>query len=288
MKFPPFVYRRPASLGEACAMLAEDGARPLGGGQSLLPLMALRLARPAILVDVTRLAELSGIDSRPHAGDAVLEVGAATTHGELEVSEPVRKEMPVLATVARHIGHPAIRHRGTVGGSIAHADPAAELPAACIALDAEASITSANGTRHERVETLVVGPYQTALAEDEVVTRLSFPLPAGRRAGMSEVALRSGDFALAGAICVLDAADSGTPRGTVTFFGVEAKPRRIGLDLVAAQSSGSDAYFHEMTAFLGEVLEDSHADAPFRRHLAAVAARRAFVSAWGEAVKAVA
>lgn len=277
MKFPPFVYCRAGSLDEACEMLAVDGARPLGGGQSLLPLMALRLARPSILVDLTRIDALAGFDSG-RDGKNVLEVGGITTHSELESSAAVRTNIPVLAAVARLIGHPPIRNRGTVGGSIAHADPAAELPAACIALDAEVVIASVDGTRRERVESFVTGPYQTSLRDNEFVTRVSFPTPAGRLAGVAEVALRAGDFALAGAICVLDDDDART-KATVTFFGVEAKPRRFELDLDRARSSSDDAYWEEFVSILGDVVEDSHADARFRRHLAAVVARRAYVSA---------
>jgi aerobic carbon-monoxide dehydrogenase medium subunit len=286
MKFPPFVYQRAGSLDEACEMLAVDGARPLGGGQSLLPLMALRLARPSILVDVSSLDELAGFDSGPQAKNA-LEVGGITTHSELESSAAVRTKIPVLAAVARLIGHPPIRNRGTVGGSIAHADPAAELPAACIALDAELVIASVDGTRRERVESFVTGPYQTSLRENEFVTRVSFPTPPGRLAGVAEVALRAGDFALAGAICVLDAEDT-SMKATITFFGVEAKPRRFDLDLGRARSSSGDTYWKEFVAVLGEVVEDSHADALFRRHLAAVVARRAFVSALDSEKKAAA
>ena len=127
MKFPPFEFLRPLSVAEACEVLAEEGARPLAGGQSLLPLMALRLARPQVLVDITRLDALGGIALEPSNGvGSVLSVGATTTHGELQESGLVRSVLPVLAEVASHIGHQAILHLGTIGGSIVHADPAAE------------------------------------------------------------------------------------------------------------------------------------------------------------------
>jgi aerobic carbon-monoxide dehydrogenase medium subunit len=285
MKFPPFAYRRPESLDEACEMLAADGARPLAGGQSLLPLMALRLARPTALVDLTNLRELSGIDA-DQAGDE-LGVGAVTTHSQLEASTDVRTGIPVLVPLARLIGHPAIRHRGTVGGSIAHADPAAELPAACIALGADVEIASFEGKRRERVESLIVGPYQTRLKEHEFISRVWFPVDAQRRAGAAEVALRGGDFALAGAICVLDGEGTGAS-ATMTFFGVEAKPRKLALDGDRVPGDSSELYWQSLASRLDEAVEDSHADARFRTHLAAVAARRAFESASLDQAMAVA
>ncbi len=279
MKFPPFAYERPTRLDEACEMLAVEGARALAGGQSLLPLMALRLARPATLVDLARVSELTGLGV-DDGGNRRLDMGAMTTHAQIEADSSIRARFPVLAKIVSHIAHPAIRHRGTVGGSIAHADPAAEIPAACIALDAEVLISSVKGTRSEPVESLVAGPYQTTLRDGEIVTRVIFPLRAERRAGMDEVALRAGDFALAGAVCVLDRAGRDDQRGTVTFFGVEPRPRRAEIDLERVRTSADDrTYWVELASRLDEVIEDVHGDPSFRRHLAAVTARRAFASA---------
>jgi carbon-monoxide dehydrogenase medium subunit len=281
MKFPPFDYLRPTGLPEACEMLAEEGARPLGGGQSLLPLMALRLARPRTLVDLGALEELVGTSRSVSAGEGVLEIGAMTTLSAVEHDRTACSAVPLLSRIVRFIGHPAIRHRGTLGGSIAHADPAAELPAACIALDASASIASRRGSRSERVEALVTGPYQTSLREDELVTGLCFPIRPGRRTGVWEVAPRPGDFALAGAICVVYPEHSGPAGAAVTFFGVQAKPSRVTLDVEGAAGEGGGRYFQDLADSLEGVLEDGHADDRFRRRLAAVAARRAFAAARG-------
>ncbi len=283
MKFPPFEYHRAEDLSSAFALLAEDGARPLAGGQSLLPLLALRMARPSILVDLSRLEELRGVrvDSRERPAD-VLSIGALTTHAEIEQSEAVAQHLPLLATVASHIGHLSIRHLGTIGGSVAHADPAAEWPATCIALGAVVEISSLEGVRREPVAELVAGPYQTRLSEGEVISRLDFPLESDRRVGMAEVAIRPGDFALAGAVCALEGHD-GSVEATVTFFGVEGRPRRLGQTSPnpAADGSVRESMAEEFVAQLEDVLEDVHASGSFRRHLAGTVFKRAL----GEALK---
>lgn len=285
MKFPSTDYLRASSVEDACRALARDGARIIAGGQSLLPLMAFRLSRPEVLVDVCRLDELRGI-SVEHLGDGTKElvIGAATTHAEIEKSPVVASALPCLAQAARNIGHPAIRHLGTIGGSIAHADPAAEWPALCIGLGAEVEIVSRIGSRREAVERLIAGPYLTTLKEDEIISRIRFALVARRRVALSEVARRSGDFALAGAVGVVDGDDSAV---SVTLFGIEGRPRRVQLaaeaDSAELADIGTNALEGAVLAQLGAVLEDANADAAFRRHLAVVVTSRALRDAYGQA-----
>lgn len=283
MKFPPFDYAAPADLAEGCELLAAEGARPLAGGQSLLPLMALRMARPELLVDLGRLRELRGLNLEGGEDADVLRVGAMTTHAAIEESEVVADALPILAKVASHIGHAAIRHLGTIGGSVAHADPAAEWPATCVALGAVAEITSRTGVRREPVESLLSGPYQTSLGEGEILSRLDFPLVPGSRHGVSEVAIRAGDFALAGAVCVLEP-DGVAAGSSVTVFGVEGRPRRVALPPVpAGRGEGARAELAaEISSHLGDLLEDVHADGAFRRHLAEVAVARALRDAFSQ------
>lgn len=284
MKFPCVDYKAPSNLAEACEMMADEGARPLAGGQSLLPLMAFRLARPEALIDLNRLSELAGVTAETAGNETSLVIGAVTTHSDIEDSEVVASVLPVLATVASQIGHPPIRHLGTIGGSVAHGDPAAEWPATCAALGAEAEICSAGRSRRELVEHLILGPFETTLEEDEILCRLHFPIRPGRKVGVAEIAHRAGDFALAGAICVLDLV-AGDWAGAITLFGVKGRPARIELDasLLSAVSRGSDPgdlVMSHVLPQLGDVFEDMHADASFRRHLAGVAAKRAIASAF--------
>jgi aerobic carbon-monoxide dehydrogenase medium subunit len=285
MKFPCVDYKAPSNLAEACELMADEGARPLAGGQSLLPLMAFRLARPEALVDLNRVSELAGVTTEAANGETQsLVIGAVTTHAEIKDSEVVASVLPVLATVASQIGHPPIRNLGTIGGSVAHADPAAEWPATCLALGAEAEICSVGRSRRELVGHLIAGPFETTLGEDEILCRLRFPVRPGRKVGVAEIAHRAGDFALAGAICVLDLV-AGTWAGAITLFGVKGRPTRVELEasLLAAVSRGGDPgdlVTSHVLPQLGELVEDMHADAGFRRHLAGVAAKRAIVSAF--------
>src|SRR3954451_4404689 len=172
MKPAPFAYRAVATVEEAVAALAEfgDEATVLAGGQSLVPLLNLRLARPSALVDVGGVEELRGIEA-----NGSLQLGATTRQADALRAPEVAERAPLLTDSLRHVGHPATRSRGTVGGSIAHADPAAELPAVLLALDGEAVVRSAGGGRTIPAESLFLGPFATALAEGELLTALRFP-----------------------------------------------------------------------------------------------------------------
>jgi CO/xanthine dehydrogenase FAD-binding subunit len=195
VKPPPFDYSAPETLEEALGLLGDD-ARPLAGGQSLVPLLNFRLARPAHLIDLNGLAELAYLRAN---GDA-LHIGAMTRQGALERSDVVAARWPLLHQAVRLVGHAQIRSRGTVGGSVAHADPTAELPVAFAVLDARFHLRSLRGGRTLETDELSVGPLTTALASDELLVGIEVPpLPDGARTAFVEHARTHGDFAIAGA-----------------------------------------------------------------------------------------
>jgi carbon-monoxide dehydrogenase medium subunit/6-hydroxypseudooxynicotine dehydrogenase subunit alpha len=225
MKAPPFAYARARSLTEALDLLREAGdeAKLLAGGQSLIPLLAYRIARPTHLVDIDRVDEVAGASRTPQG----FEVGALTRHSAIE-SLPLQGGEQLLSEAASHIGHLPIRVRGTVGGSIAHADPAAELPVAAVALDAVVVARSAERTRRIRAEEFFLGPFTTALAPDEAVTALVVPVAAIKaKSAFEEFAIRSGDFALASAAAALWIDDGVVSRARIVLGGIGAGPCRV-------------------------------------------------------------
>ena len=197
MKARNFRYVRPASLQEAYRMLAEaDGeAVPIAGGQSLLAGLNMRLSSPKVLVDIGNLAELTG----QSYADGIVRLGALTRHRDLLSSAIVRAHLPLLAKAAPHIGHIAIRNRGTIGGSLAYADPAAELPACAVALGATLVLGSAKGERQVKAEDFFKGLFETDLRAGELIVEVKFPgVPTGTSTGFAELSRRHGDFALVG------------------------------------------------------------------------------------------
>ena len=199
MKPAPFRYAAPASLAEALELLTGEDARPLAGGQSLVPMLNFRLARPELLVDLNPIAELSGIEL---SADALL-IGAMTRQAELLRSEAAVAAWPLLAQALANVGHAAIRNRGTVGGSVAHADPAAELPVALTALDARMRLRSVAAGRVVDAADFFNGPWMTALRPGELLVGIEVPPPpAGSRMAFLEHARTHGDFALAGVAVV--------------------------------------------------------------------------------------
>ncbi|MEA2330123.1 MAG: aerobic carbon-monoxide dehydrogenase medium subunit [Thermoleophilaceae bacterium] len=201
MKPPRFDYSRPSTLARAVELLAaSDGeGKLLAGGQSLVPVLNMRLAQPSVLVDLGLVEELRGLRRE---GD-VLSIGAGVRQCDAEKSPLVRDCCPLVPQALRHVGHVQIRNRGTIGGSIAHADPTAELPAVALALDAELVATSVRGTRTIAARDFFRGPYTTTLEEDEVLTQVRLPIFADARTAFHEVARRSGDFALAALAAVV-------------------------------------------------------------------------------------
>jgi aerobic carbon-monoxide dehydrogenase medium subunit len=296
MKPGSFRYARAGSLAEAIALLAAapGETKLLAGGQSLVPMLNMRLVRPAVLVDVHGLAELTGITPMADGG---LRIGALTRHAELAAASAVIERAPLLAEAARHVGHAAIRNQGTLGGSLAHADPAAELPAALLALDARIHVTGPRGTREIAADAFFLGLLTTALEADEILTAIEFPAqPPGW--GFVEIARRPGDFALAGVAAVVHVGHPLTlpspPRGgeeearrrevvRLVGFAVGDRPLRLSsaervltgapLDAATAARAGGAA---------GRDCDppsDVHGSADYRRHLATVLTERALLQA---------
>jgi CO/xanthine dehydrogenase FAD-binding subunit len=234
MKPPPFEYVRPTTVGEAIAQLSQGGddAKVLAGGQSLIPLLNFRLASPALLVDLNGVSELGHLDVDAGA----LRIGAMTRTRELEMSQSIANANPLVAHAARWIGHVQIRNRGTVGGSLAHADPAAELPALSVLLDARLTIKGPKGERTAAADGFFRGLMSTSLEPDEVLTEITIPaLPKGSRWGFHEFAQRHGDFAVAGGACVL-----APGHAQVVVFGVTETPVRCSTaEQVLAQDGAS-------------------------------------------------
>jgi carbon-monoxide dehydrogenase medium subunit len=208
MKPAPFDYHAPHSVEEAIELLARLGpdARPLAGGQSLVPMLALRLARPSALIDLNRIASLTGIKGH----DGSLRLGAMTRQASILRSKDVAAKAGLLAQALGHVGHPPTRARGTVGGSLSHADPAAELPAAMVALDAEFTLRSAQGERTIAASDFFHGMFETAIGPGELLTEIRVPVAAGRASGFVEIAHRQGDFAIISAAVVLDLDEHGS------------------------------------------------------------------------------
>jgi carbon-monoxide dehydrogenase medium subunit len=266
MKPPPFEYARAGSVEEVVELLARAGgeAKVLAGGQSLVPLLNLRLARPGLLVDVNRIPGLDAIEA-----NGALTIGALVRQADALESSEVAARAPLIAEALAHVGHPAIRNRGTVGGSVAHADPAAELPAVLVALGGEVAATGPRGERTIPAGSFCTGPFTTALQPDELLTAIRVPAEAGSRPfGFVELARRRGDYALAGAAVVL-----GPPR--IVLFGVGGLPVRAREAESALADGASAAEVAELAAGGLEPGSDVHAPAEYRRRIAAVAVRRA-------------
>lgn len=256
MKPPPFEYHRPESLDDALALMAEfgDEAKPLAGGQSLLPLLAMRLTAPAHIVDLQRLDELRRIE----ADTAALRIGALVRQRDLERD---RRTPGVVARAIPHIGHFQIRNRGTVGGSLAHMDPAAEWPALALVQEAVIVAASTRGRREIPAADFIVGPLMTSLEPDELLVEVV--LPASEAGfGFAEVEARSGDFALAGAVCQGSA---------VAVFGTGSRAQRLG-GVEALLADGAQPAEAELVAAAAAEIEttgDIHASAEYRRDVAA-------------------
>jgi len=287
MKPAPFDYHDPATLDEAVSLLGrlDDDVKILAGGQSLIPLLNMRLARPTALVDLGKITELDYI--REDGG--AIAIGALTTQRTVEHSQLVRERLPVLYEATRLIAHPQIRNRGTIGGSLAHADPAAEYPAVALLLDAEFKIRSASGERTLGAADFFVTYLTTALGPADVLTEVRFPLLAnGVGWSFIEMTRRHGDFALAGAGATLTLSGDECSGARIVLFGVDATPVRakgaeqalVGQRLSEELIASAAQIAREET---GEPLSDNHASAEFRRHLAGVMTERALTEAAGRA-----
>ncbi len=223
MKAPQFAYVRARSLVEVFDLLETHGekAKLLAGGQSLLATLNMRLSAPELLIDISRLKELSGIEVR----DGTVRIGALTTHAEIERFPEIARHLPLLAQAAPHIAHVAIRNVGTFGGSLALADPAAEWPACCVALDARIVLAAKAGTREVAARDFFKGLYATALRPDEVLTRIDIPLPGtDSRSAFVELAQRRGDYAIVGLAAVANNARGALSDLRLAFLGVGGAP----------------------------------------------------------------
>jgi CO/xanthine dehydrogenase FAD-binding subunit len=284
MKPRGFEYMAPTTLQGALQALHDGGeeARLLAGGQTLVPIMNFRLATPDLLVDLNGVNELSGIALKP---DGALKIGAMTRHRMVELSDVVRDAMPLLHAAMPLIAHVQIRNRGTIGGSLAHADPAAEWPALCLALDATITVTGLSGSRVISAAEFSLGMLTTALKPGDILTEVNFPAwKPGRRFGLQEMSRRTGDFALAGIACTIDVDDSGLVTASrIVVFGVEDQP--MLLDVVSSAIRGrklTDSLLRDVGDLAASVVSprsDFHASEDYRRELVDVLLRRALAQA---------
>jgi CO/xanthine dehydrogenase FAD-binding subunit len=283
MKPPPFEYDDPRTLSDALALLAEHGddAKVLAGGQSLVPLLNFRLARPERLVDINGVAELDYLRFE----NGTLRIGAMTRHSALERSEEVGQRIPLLTEAVRLVGHVQIRNRGTVGGSVAHADPAAELPVAFAALDARFHLRSQDGERTLAADELFKTHLTTALRPDELLTEIEMPVPApGTGFAFVEFARRHGDFALGGAAVLVGLATDGRcERAALALLAAASTPlRRPGAEAWLAGRELDEVNAREAAEQCVADLDptgDIHGSAEYRRGLVEVMVRRALLKA---------
>jgi carbon-monoxide dehydrogenase medium subunit len=268
MKPAPFDYVAPTTVAEACQVLAEagGGATILAGGQTLMPLLNLRMSQPFIVVDINRIEALKGITRT----DGGTRIGPVTRQAEVLTDETLAEHLPVFVEAVRHVGHHQTRNRGTVGGSVALGEPAAEQPASAVALGAMLELTSTRGTRTVKADEFYLGPYMTAIEPDELLTGITFPdWPKGHTMLFREVTQRPGDFALVGLVGAL-AIEGGTiSRAGIAWFGMGATPikaRQAEAALVGTSLDNLDAnHIAELAVADTAPFTDHHASAEYRR-----------------------
>ena len=283
MKFPPLSYLAPRSLDEAIALLQKHGedAKLLSGGQSLMPMLAFRLASCSILVDLKLVPGLDTIT----VTDRGVELGARVRWRDIEHDARLPTAHPLLSTAVKHIAHYAIRNRGTVGGSLAHGDPASELPALAVACDATIEVAGPAGRRSLPGHQFFLSPLVTALEPSEIIVSLQFPRwPKARSFGFQEFSRRRGDFAMAGAIVFFDQGRDEQIRSPhVGAFGVADTPLRLAEAESFLEGNKANLRTFEEAASLGvrgiEVRSDIHADSDYRRALLETLIKRALVDA---------
>lgn len=289
MKPPPFTYLAPDSLDGALTALDQHGsdAKVLAGGQSLIPLLNFRLASPSLLIDLGRIP---GLDRVQATADGGLSLGAMTRHRQLERDPEVTRRAPLLAEAAPWIAHPQIRNRGTVGGSLAHADPAAELPALAVALKARLRLVSSRGERWLEARDFFLGLLTTALEPDELLVEITVP-PQLEHTGTAflEVARRHGDYAQSGVAAIVTLASDGRCREARWVY-LSAGDTPVQATQAAASLAGETLDAGRLAAAAAQAAEgdidpsgDIHATAAFKRHLARVVAGRALTTAWKRA-----
>ena len=281
-----FEYLRASNLAEAIDLVrAHDGAKFLAGGHSLLPMMKLRLAQPAVLIDISRLPELSGVELE---GDT-LRVGALTTHTELASSGLVKSSCPLLAEAAGQIADPAVRNKGTIGGNLAHSDPGSDLPAVVRALNATLVATGPNGSRHVAARDFFVDLLTSDLSPDEILTSIEIQVPSDRTgACYLKFEHPASGYAVCGAAATVSLSEDGSCRGAaLSFNGVAATP--VSVDGIGAALSGSTLGDDDIDRAVDDNLSvldamgDIYASGPYRVHLAHVYGKRALKTARDQA-----
>ena len=278
MKLPPFEYACPTTLAEAVALLASQNgeAKAIAGGQSLVPMLAFRVAAPTLLVDLRKL----GLNRIAIAPDGV-RLGAMVRWRDIEDDARLATAHPLLKAAVAHVAHYQVRNRGTVGGSLAHADPAAEMPGIAVTCEAEIAVKGASGERTIRAADFFLGPLMTALASDEIIVEIRLPAwPARRRWGFQEFARRRGDFALAAAAVFYDEDESGKAANAhVGVVGVGDIPQRLPAAEAALNGRAVDAATiieaEKAAARSVDPQDDIHASAAYRRSLAGTMVERA-------------
>ena len=289
MKLPPLEYYPARDLQDAVEALdaPDDDARVIAGGQSLLPVLALRLAEPSRLVDVSTCRDLRTF----HVTDDDVIVSAAVAGRTIESDRELRSQHPLLVDVVSRVGHPEIRNKGTLCGSVAHADPAAEVPALLLACDGRVRVIGPRGRRKISADEFLVGPFMTALAPGELVAGIEIPrLDVGAGWSIQELARRHGDFAVAGAIVMVDLdLDQRCRAASVVVFGIASTPlrRHEAESLLVGELLTDDVIATAAHAALDqvEVLGDVHAGADFRRHACSTLVRRALTEAKRRAIE---
>jgi len=286
MKPPVFDYIAPASIEAAVAALAAAGgeAKVLAGGQSLMPMLNFRLLRPSILVDINRVAGLGFITETADS----IRIGALTRHFALETSPLIARHFPVLSAAMTHVAHLAIRNRGTIGGSLSHADPAAELPMMALLLDAELHIAAVSGTRTVAARDFLLDTMTVALDGAELLTEIVLPkLPPQTGWGFEEVARRHGDFALAAVAATLTLSEGKIAQARVALTGVGPTTlRAVKAEQLLIGRSFDGSVTAQAIAAVRDAIEpetDLHASSDYRRHLAGVLTGRALAAAWRRA-----
>jgi len=281
MKPAPFDYVRPDSLAEACHLLAGDeDARLIAGGQTLVPMLAMRLARPARLIDILRLPELAGI--REEAGAVI--VGATTRQAQAERDPVIRASVPMLARVLPWVGHPPTRNRGTVGGSIANADPSAEIPLVAVTLGADIMLATTDGPTSMPADDFFIGPMLTTIGQGECVSAIRFPVWPHQRIGVGffEISARRSDFAFVAAAAQVALDDEGRClEVALGVGGVGDRPLRLEVPSLVGTELDATSVAAAVNAAAGELdaTSDLHASAAYRRRVASVLCIRALEQA---------
>ena len=278
MKPAPFAYAKARSLDHAIALLGEHRgeAKLLAGGQSLIATLNMRLSSPSLLVDINGIPGLDGVSVK----NGMVEIGALTRHVTLERSAEIAEHAPLIALAVPHIAHPAIRNRGTIGGSLAYADPAAELPACLVALDGEVDIAGPQGKQTVKANDFFKGLFDTALGPHDVLTAVRFPAAtAGTRVGFAELARRHGDYAMVGLAAAAKQNGKDLSDVRLVFFGVGETPVRPRMAEAALTSGSIDAAVAALDLDPGD---DIQATGAVKKHLAGVLLRRVAAQLAGE------